>query len=101
VTLLTLGWAAEYPSVAANCLWPQTVIATAAVQNLLGGEDTMAAARNPQIMADAAVLVLDSTESGHTYLDVDVLAAHGITEYARYGPTDRLAYDLFVDPPAS
>src|SRR5687767_6274952 len=60
MSLLTLGWAAEYADagVAANCLWPETLIATAAVQNLLGGDDAIASARTPEIVADAAVEIL-------------------------------------------
>ena len=47
MSLLTLGWAAEYAEhgVAANCLWPETLIATAAVQNLLGGDDAIGRGR--------------------------------------------------------
>jgi citronellol/citronellal dehydrogenase len=105
MTLLTLGWAAEYreAGVAANTLWPQTLIATAAVGNLLGGEDSLAAARSPEIVADAAMLILTSPareNTGHSYLDVDVLAAAGITELAKYGGSTPPAYDLYVDPPS-
>ncbi|WP_084510941.1 SDR family oxidoreductase [Nocardia lijiangensis] len=105
MTLLTLGVAAEHreSGIAANCLWPETLIATAAVRNLLGGEKVVATARTPEIVADAAVLILESpaaTTTGNTYLDVEVLAAHGITELSGYGPRGDIAYDIFVDPPA-
>ncbi|MFE7719474.1 SDR family oxidoreductase [Nocardia rhizosphaerihabitans] len=104
MSLLTLGWAAEYAEhgVAANCLWPQTLIATAAVQNLLGGDDAIAKARTPQIVADAAVAILGRdarTTTGNTFLDVDVLAAEGITDLSGYGGSGELEYDIFVDPP--
>ncbi|MGW6728432.1 SDR family oxidoreductase [Nocardia sp. NPDC055029] len=104
MSLLTLGWAAEYAEhgVAANCLWPQTLIATAAVQNLLGGDDAIAKARTPEIVADAAVAILGRdarTTTGNTFLDVDVLAAEGITDLSRYGGSGELEYDIFVDPP--
>ncbi|MFC9664498.1 SDR family oxidoreductase [Nocardia sp. NPDC127606] len=104
MSLLTLGWAAEYAEhgVAGNCLWPETLIATAAVQNLLGGDDAIAKARTPQIMADAAVALLRKdarSVTGNTFLDVDVLRAEGITDLSPYGGADGLEYDIFVDPP--
>ncbi|MFD4431272.1 SDR family oxidoreductase [Nocardia sp. NPDC058497] len=104
MSLLTLGWAAEYAEhgVAANCLWPETLIATAAVQNLLGGVDANAKARTPEIVADAAVAILGRdarTTTGNTFLDVDVLAAEGITDLSGYGGSGELEYDIFVDPP--
>ncbi|MFE4667523.1 SDR family oxidoreductase [Streptomyces sp. NPDC056716] len=104
MTLLTLGWAAEFADdgIAANCLWPQTRIATAVVRNLLGGEEAMARARQPEIMADAAVEVLahpPRTLTGRTLLDVEVLAAAGVTDLARYGGGTDPTLDLYVDPP--
>lgn len=103
MTLLALGFAAEFAEdgIAADCLWPQTLIATAAVQNLLGGEEAVATARRPEIVADAAVLLLSrpaGTTTGQCHIDVDVLAAHGITDLSAYGPTENLGYDIFVDP---
>lgn len=104
MSLLTLGWAAEYAEhgVAANCLWPQTLIATAAVQNLLGGEHAMDKARSPEIVADAAIEILSRPSRGFTgqcLLDVDVLRGAGITDLTRYGGTGELEYDIFVDAP--
>ncbi|MFF0545881.1 SDR family oxidoreductase [Nocardia thailandica] len=104
MSLLTLGWAAEYAEhgVAANCLWPQTLIATAAVQNLLGGDEAVAKARTPEIMADAAVAILARdarTVTGNAFIDVDVLREEGITDLSRYGGTGELEYDIFIDPP--
>ncbi|WP_336087450.1 SDR family oxidoreductase [Nocardia sp. SSK8] len=104
MSLLTLGWAAEYAEhgVAANCLWPETLIATAAVQNLLGGDDAIAKARTPEIVADAAVAILGKdarTTTGNTFLDVDVLREQGITDLSGYGGAGELEYDIFVDPP--
>ncbi|WP_278265222.1 NAD(P)-dependent oxidoreductase [Nocardia sp. AG03] len=106
MSLLTLGWAAEYAEhgVAANCLWPETLIATAAVQNLLGGDEAIAKARTPEIVADAAVAILGKdarTTTGNTFLDVDVLRAEGITDLSAYGGAGELEYDIFVDPPRS
>ncbi len=103
MSLLTLGWAAEYAEdgVAANCLWPETLIATAAVQNLLGGDEAVAKARTPEIVADAAIEILTRPSrelTGQTLLDVDVLREAGVTDLSSYGGTGELEYDIFVDP---
>src|SRR5580693_4403840 len=60
MSLCVLGMAGEFRSqgVAVNALWPRTVIATAAVQNLLGGDEVMKGSRSPDIMADAAHAIL-------------------------------------------
>ncbi len=101
MTLLTLGFAAEFAEsgVRANCLWPQTTIATAAVVNLLGGEEAAARARKPEIMGDAAVALLvdEAKPTGQTLIDVDVLAAAGVTDLSPYGGTDHPELDFFVD----
>jgi len=104
MSLLTLGWAAEYAEagVAANCLWPETLIATAAVQNLLGGDDAVSKARTPEIVADAAIEILTRPSrecTGNTFLDVDVLRSAGITDLSAYGGTGQLEYDIFIDRP--
>jgi citronellol/citronellal dehydrogenase len=102
MTLLTLGFAAEFADqgVRANCLWPQTTIATAAVINLLGGEEAAARSRTPEIMGDAAVALLTdpSKPTGQALIDVDVLAAAGVTDLSPYGGTDDPELDFFVDP---
>jgi NAD(P)-dependent dehydrogenase (short-subunit alcohol dehydrogenase family) len=103
MTLLALGFAAEFRDfdIASNCLWPETTIATAAVKNLLGGEEGAAHARSPQVMADAAAALLSHTpgyRTGKTLIDVDVLAEVGITDLSPYGGTAPLDYDIFVDP---
>jgi len=102
MTMLTLGLAADEPSIAANCLWPRTLIATAAVQNLLGGDESMQKARTPQIVADAAFEILQrdpGDRSGETLIDDEVLAEAGITDLSPYEPrgSEDLALDLFVD----
>ena len=102
MSMITLGVAADEPEIAANCLWPRTIIATAAVQNLLGGDAAMAASRTPEIVADSAYEILrkpSSAASGNTYLDDEVLAAAGITDLSGYTAGDGdadLALDLFV-----
>lgn len=105
MTMLTLGVAEHYRDrgVAANCLWPRTTIATAAIMNIVGGEAAMAVSRRPEIMADAAheVLVKPAAEySGQTLIDEDVLRAAGTTDFARYryeGATEeQLQSDIFL-----
>ena len=105
MSLLTLGAAEELREggVAANCLWPRTIIATAAVQNLLGGDESMSKARTPEIYADSAYLVLTTPageRTGQTLIDDEVLARAGITDLEPYraGKGDgELIADLFVD----
>jgi citronellol/citronellal dehydrogenase len=103
MTMLTLGVAADEAEagVGANCLWPRTIIATAAVQNLLGGDEAMARSRTPAIMADAAVAILkrDPREcTGNAFIDDEVLVEAGTTDFSGYSePGAELALDLFVD----
>ena len=106
MTLATLGFAEEFRAdgVAANTLWPRTTIATAAVQNLLGGDRLMAASRTPEIYADAAHLVLTTPSrerTGQSLLVEDVLAEVGITDLSRYAavpgtPDEALFPDVFL-----
>ena len=103
MTMLTLGLAADEAEagIGANCLWPRTIIATAAVQNLLGGDEAMARSRTPEIMGDAAhaILVRDPRETtGNTFIDDEVLAEAGITDLSGYSAPDAdLTLDIFVD----
>jgi len=103
MTMLTLGLAQDEAEngVAANCLWPRTIIATAAVQNLLGGDEAMARARTPDIYADAAYAILDRNPrdcTGNAYIDDEVLAEEGVTDLSKYAqPGAELALDLFVE----
>ncbi len=106
MSLVTLGLAEELreAGIAANSLWPRTTIATAAVANLLGGEEALAGSRTPAIMADAAyaVLVRDPRScTGNFFIDEDVLAQEGVTDLDQYRAvpgSDRLDTDLFLDP---
>ncbi|MDN5717436.1 MAG: NAD(P)-dependent oxidoreductase [Janibacter sp.] len=103
MSLVTLGLAQEWRElgIAANSLWPRTAIATAAVANLLGGEQTMARSRSPQIMADAAhaVLTREPAEcTGRFLIDDEVLAEEGVTDLSTYGPPlEQLLPDFFLD----
>jgi citronellol/citronellal dehydrogenase len=101
MSFVTLGLAQDESTISANCLWPRTLIATAAVQNLLGGDESMAKARSPEIVADAAYAILRrpaGEQTGQTLIDDEVLAEAGITDLSPYqAPDAELALDLFVD----
>jgi citronellol/citronellal dehydrogenase len=105
MTLLTLGMAEEFRAdgIAANTLWPRTLIATAAVQNLLGGDAAMQRARKPEIYADAAYAILTRPSrecTGNAFLCEDVLLEAGVTDLSPYsyaGDEADLQVDLFVD----
>jgi citronellol/citronellal dehydrogenase len=89
MSLCVLGMSGELreAGVAVNALWPRTVIATAAVQNLLGGDATMRGSRTPEIVADAAHVILTSPSracTGNFFIDEDVLRSAGVTDFARY-----------------
>jgi len=103
MSMIALGIAAELKkfNVAANTLWPKTTIATAAVQNLLGGDALVKMSRTTEIVADAAYYILRRPSSectGNTYIDEQVLAEEGITDLEKYAvtPGGRLYYDLFI-----
>jgi citronellol/citronellal dehydrogenase len=103
MSLCVLGMAEEFKAqgVAVNALWPRTLIATAAVLNLLGGEAAARKGRKPEIMADAAHAILTRTSrecTGHFFLDEDVLASAGIAHFDDYAvtPGGSLLPDLFL-----
>ena len=103
MTLLSLGWAAEYADAGIGfcCLWPETYIATSAVANLADGS-LMSSSRSPEIMGDAAVEVLSrppADVNGKCFVDSAVLAEAGVTDLARYGGGDNPILDIFVDKP--
>jgi citronellol/citronellal dehydrogenase len=104
MTLAALGFAAEFENdmIASNTLWPRTAIATAAVQNLLGGDEAMRRSRTPEIMADAAHAILGRApmeQTGQTLIDDEVLAAIGVTDLSayQYGDGAELVPDFFLD----
>jgi citronellol/citronellal dehydrogenase len=103
MSLCTLGMAEELRAegIAVNSLWPRTIIATAAVQNLLGGDEAMARSRKPEIVADAAhaILTRPSREcTGNFFLDDEVLAEEGITDLSVYTYGEgELIPDLFLE----
>lgn len=103
MSLCVLGMAGEFRSkgVGVNALWPQTTIATAAIQNLLGGEAMMKSSRTPDIVADAAhaILIRDArTCTGNYFIDEDVLRESGVENFDGYAvdPSTPLTPDFFV-----
>jgi NAD(P)-dependent dehydrogenase (short-subunit alcohol dehydrogenase family) len=102
MTLLSLGWAAEYADtgIGFTCLWPETYIATSAVANSADFEDALASSRSPEIMADAAVEIITSPGSkvnGGCLIDSEVLRGAGVEDLSRYGGGDNPIIDIFVD----
>ena len=103
MSMCVLGFAGEFKrhGIAVNALWPRTTIATAAVGNLLGGDAMMRASRTPEILADAAHMILnkDSREfSGNFLIDDTFMAAEGITDFDQYRVDGSVALmpDFFV-----
>jgi len=106
MTLCALGIAEEVRQygIASNTLWPRTMVATAAVQNLLGGDEAMARSRTPAVYADAAYAVLSqpaATYTGNSLLCEDVLLDAGVTDLSVYNCVAgaQLGVDLWVDSP--
>ncbi len=103
MTMIALGLSEELKKyhIAANCLWPKTTIATAAVRNLLGGEALMQMSRTPEIIADSTFYILQRASAectGNTFIDDEVLAEVGITDLEKYAvkPGGKLYTDLFL-----
>jgi citronellol/citronellal dehydrogenase len=105
MSMCTLGHAGEFRKygIAVNSLWPRTAIATAALQMIPGVD--IGACRKPEILADAAYLVLtsdagDARNSGNFHIDDELLAAHGQVDLDRYSVTPgttKFVPDFFVD----
>ena len=103
MSLCTLAMAEEFrkDGIAVNSLWPLTVIDTAAVRNLLGGEAMTRACRRPEIVADAAHAILTRPArecTGHFFIDEEVLRAEGVTDFGPYAvdPKVPLVADYFL-----
>ncbi len=103
MSLVVLGLSGELKSkgIAVNALWPRTTIATAAVNNLLGGDTLMQRSRTPDILADAAVRIFEKPSrefSGNFLIDDTFLAGEGVTDFDKYrvNPTQSLQVDFFV-----
>jgi citronellol/citronellal dehydrogenase len=111
MSLVVLGLAGEleHQGIAVNALWPRTTIATAAIQNLLGGDEVMRRSRKPDIIADAAHAIFQKPAkdfTGRFLIDDTFLASEGVTDFDRYrvDPSKPLQPDFFVPdhmpPPA-
>jgi len=103
MSMVVLGLAEELKAdrIAANALWPKTTIATAAVQNLLGGDFLMQRSRTAEIVADAAFYILQRPSfecTGNFFIDEDVLKAEGVSDFSHYAvnPQQKLMMDLFI-----
>src|SRR6201999_1424812 len=103
MSMVTLGMAERYreEGIAFNSLWPRTLIATAAVEFVVGGEAAMKRARTPEIMADAAYAILTSDSratTGNFFIDDEVLLERGV-DLAQYSsaPEADLQIDIFVE----
>src|SRR3954465_6043482 len=106
MTLCALGMAEELRAdgIASNTLWPRTLVATAAVRNLLGGDEAMARARKPEVYSDAAYVIFTKAAreyTGNAVLCEDVLVASGVTDLSVYDcvPGSELGVDLWVETP--
>ncbi len=103
MSMCVLGMAEElrHQKIAVNALWPKTVIATAAVQNLLGGDDVVKGSRTPDIVADAAHFIVtrpSHEQTGTFFIDEEVMRAAGVTDLSKYStvPGAELYPDFFV-----
>lgn len=106
MSLLSKGMAEEFKEygIAVNCLWPQTYIATAAIEFAVGDKETLNYARKPSIMADAAKVILTHPAKNYTGLwliDEQVLKAAKVTDFSQYAYNpdyeDKIQKDLFLD----
>ena len=103
MSMCVLGMAGEFrdEGVAFNALWPQTTIATAAIQNIVGGDEMMKKSRTPDIMADAAWYILTRPSrdcTGQFFVDESVLREEGVTDFDDYAvsPGEELMPDFFI-----
>lgn len=103
MSMCVLGMAAEFAGdgIAFNALWPRTAIATAAIANVLAGQEGLKHCRTPEILADAAYLVFGKPAkgfTGHFLIDDTFLAENGVTDFDRYrvDPSQALMPDFFV-----
>lgn len=102
MSMCVLGMSAEFrkQGVAFNALWPKTAIATAAVNNLLGGEEAIKRCRKPEIMADAAYVIFSKNSrecTGNFFVDEDVLRESGIMDFSQYKYTNVEDHELLPD----
>mgnify|MGYP001193062948 CR=1 FL=1 len=103
MSMIVLGLAHELREhhIGVNALWPRTTIATAAIQNVVGGDVLMQRSRKPEIVADAAFHILQRSSqdcTGNFFIDEDELKKEGVTDFDRYAvnPGGKLMQDLFL-----
>ncbi|GGE31122.1 short chain dehydrogenase [Marinicauda pacifica] len=102
MSLCILGWSGEFAGkIAANAIWPRTAIATAAVSNVLAGEEAFKNCRKPEILAETAYRVLTKPAaqfSGNFLIDDTFLASEGVTDFDQFAvePGHELLPDFFV-----
>jgi citronellol/citronellal dehydrogenase len=103
MSMCVLGMAEEFrrDGIAFNALWPRSTIATAAVKNLLGGDQMVRGSRKPDIMGDAAYVIFNRPSrecTGNFFIDDEVMASAGKTDLSEYAvdPTAQLMPDFFV-----
>ena len=108
MSLVTLGLARDLArdGIAVNSLWPETAIATAAVGNLLGGEEIIKRSRKPDIVADAAHAILTRPAretTGQFFIDALALKEEDVTDLQSYAvdPSVEAVLDFFLDAPVS
>ena len=98
MSMCTLGMSAELADagIAVNSLWPLTTIDTAAVRNVLGGDSIAKVSRTPEIVADAAIAILNRPSrecTGNFFIDEEVLRAEGVTDFSGYAIRPGFAAD--------
>lgn len=103
MSMCVLGMAEEFKKdgISVNALWPRTAIATAAVRNLLGGKTNINHSRKPEIVADAAYIILTKPSretTGNFFIDDEVLMENGVTDLSKYSvvPNAKLIPDFFL-----
>lgn len=102
MSMCVLGMAEEFKGrIAFNALWPRTAIATAAVKNVLAGDDGLRRCRTPDIVADAAHAIFAKPAkefTGKFLIDDSFLYGEGVRDFDRYrvDPTRDLMADFFI-----
>ena len=104
MSMCVLGMSEEFKdhNIAVNALWPKTLIATAAVQNVLGGDAIIQHCRKPEIVADAAYEILKMRENkpnGSFFIDEEVLRQKGVVDFDKYAVNSNVEpyTDIFLD----
>src|SRR5206468_4878966 len=103
ISMIVMGLAEELKQykVAVNALWPKTIIQTAAIKNLPGGDFLLDKSRKPSIVADAVSFILQRASekcTGNFFIDEDVLKEEGITDLNKYSVNEsqQLIPDIFI-----